>query len=102
TGTAMGTILDDDMNLETFEGEMAPGMAFSENGNNFTTTSPMEVAQSTNLGCCPSTYFLQGFPTGNVGSINFTNTGIGGFVLQEFDAWTSANGGSNNASGMVT
>lgn len=102
SGTATGTIIDDDMIIETFEDETAPGFIFSENGNNFTAVSPMRVAFGSGFGCCPSSYYLENIPPGNNGSINFSNAGIGGFVLQEFDAWTSSNSGSNFAVGNVT
>lgn len=100
--TATGTILDDDMHVETFEDETSPATAFSENGNNFTTVSPMMVFQSSNIGCCPSSFFLIATGTGNVGGINYTNSGIGGFIVQEMDVWTSSNGGNNLAVGNAT
>lgn len=100
--TATGTILDDEMYLETFEDETSPATAFSENGNNFTTISPMMVFQSGSFGCCPSSFFLTATGSGNVGGINFTNSGIGGFIVQEMDVWTSSNGGNNLAVGNAT
>ncbi len=100
--TATGTILDDDMHVETFEDETSPATAFSENGNNFTTVSPMMVFQSNSFGCCPSSFFLTATGTGNVGGINYTNSGIGGFIVQEMDVWTSSNGGNNLAVGNAT
>ncbi|MBL7781939.1 MAG: choice-of-anchor D domain-containing protein [Saprospiraceae bacterium] len=102
TSTATGTILDDEMFLETFEGESTPGMAFSENGNMFTTTTPLRVYQSSGFGCCPSNYFIDGAGTGAIGSVQYNNAGIGGVILQEVDMWTSSNGGSTFAVGNVT
>ena len=102
TSTAIGTILDDEMFLETFEGESTPGMAFSENGNMFTTTTPLRVYQSSGFGCCPSNYFIDGAGTGAIGSVQYNNAGIGGVILQEVDMWTSSNGGSTFAVGNVT
>lgn len=91
TAVASGNILDDEMHLETFEGEPVPGQAFSESGNMFTTTLPLRVFQSSNFGCCPSSFFMDGNGAGNVGSVQYTNAGIGGFILQEVDMWTSSN-----------
>lgn len=102
TASATGSILDDEMLLETFEGELSPGQAFSENGNMFTTTLPLRVLQSGNFGCCPSDYYLDAAGTGSVGAAQYTNSGIGGFILQEADMWTSSNGGGAFAVGNVT
>lgn len=102
TGTATGTILDDDMAVETFETEVA-GTSFSEQGANFTTTGALAVATSTGIGCCPSNFFLLATgSSGNVGSIQFGNSGIGGFIMQGLDVWISSNGGNNFATGNVT
>lgn len=101
TSTATGTILDDDMILETFESEPSSN-AFSEDLNTFSVTSPLAVTQVTNIGCCPSNYFLLATGTGNVGSFAYTNSGIGGFILQAMDVWTSSNGGNNYTVGNVT
>ncbi len=101
TASATGSIIDDEMHLETFEGEFAPGSAFSENGNMFTATAPLRVFNVTGIGCCPSNYYLDNIST-SAGSFTFTNSNIGGFILQEMDVWTSANGGSNFAVGNLT
>lgn len=102
TAVASGSILDDEMHLETFEGEPVPGQAFAENGNMFTTALPLRVFQSNNFGCCPSNFFMDATGTGNVGSVQYTNSGVGGFVLQEVDMWTSSNSGGTFAVGDVT
>lgn len=101
TPTATGSILDDEMHLETYEGETTPGSSFSESGNMFTTTTPLSVQQVSNIGCCPSNFFMLNSGT-SAGAFTFTNSGIGGFVLQEMDAWTSSNGGNNFTVGNVT
>lgn len=102
----VGTILDDESVVETFEDETNNATVFAQNGLTFSSSGDLRVRNSINFGSGSSDFFLDtgagnGASSGNVGSITAT-TSNKGFKLLSVDGWTSNNDGSTHATGVVT
>ncbi len=95
--TGVGTILDDDAVVETFEDEVSNATTFSQTGVSFLSTGKFKVANYSGLGAGGSNWVLATpapFSSGNQGSIKVTTPGKS-VALLSVDLW-SANAAGNN------
>ncbi|SOE20024.1 Calx-beta domain-containing protein [Spirosomataceae bacterium TFI 002] len=94
-GQGIGTILNDDGVIETFEDELNNSSVFAQNGVHFESTGSMKVLNRNGLGANGSNYFLATppvgpFVNGNVGGFKIASPGAF-FEIKSLDYWI-ANG----------
>lgn len=104
----LGTILDDDKAIETFEGETDDATTFSENGITFSATNRFKVNISQNSGSGSSQGYLSSSASGvspntggSQGKIIITSPNKG-FKLLSLDAWTATGTTPTFVTGPVT
>ena len=86
--TGIGTILNDDSVVETFEDETNNALTFSQNSVNFSTSGGFKVKQSSTFGSGSSTFYLTSSnnAVGNQGTFSITSPNKA-FKLNFLDAW---------------
>ena len=89
--TGIGTILDDDASIETFETEADLATSFSEATVNFQSSGKFRVNTASGLGATNSNKYLASttpFATGNQGAVTVTSSGKSINMLS-VDLWTA-------------
>lgn len=103
-GQGVGKIIDDDSVTEPFEGEVADGQNFSQNGFAFSATGALMISGFGGVG---SSYSLDtrinngGTAVGTVGTISIT-TPATSFNIVSIDVFTSNDDGNTAKTGSVT
>ena len=100
--TGIGTILNDDSVIETFETETNNATTFSESGVSFASSGGYAVKQASTFGSGSSAFFLSSTnnAVGNQGTFSIT-TANRAFKLNALDAWVGTTA-TSHSSGSVT
>lgn len=100
--TGIGTILNDDSVIETFEDETNNATVFNESGVSFTSSGGYRVRQATTFGSGSSNFYLSSLnnAVGNQGTFSIT-TANKAFKLNGLDAWVGTSE-TSHSSGSVT
>ena len=100
--TGIGTILNDDSVIETFEDETNNATTFTESGVSFSATSGYRVRQATTFGSGSSNFYLSSLnnAVGNQGTFSIT-TANKAFKLNAVDSWVGTSETSHSSGSVI-